>query len=76
LSDQRVAKKKGKLGSDKEQRMEKIGFVLDVSGARPKNFSRLNRFKIQEGHCDVPKKRHTEEKSDQRVAKKNGTLHP
>jgi hypothetical protein len=52
---QRQLHKKGRLGEDRVERLEKIGFVWNLSEARwEEMFAALVEYKNEHGNCDVP----------------------
>ncbi len=56
VSDQRKAKKRGRLSTDRVERLAAIGFVWDAfSAAWEEMFAALQDYKSKHGHCNVPK---------------------
>jgi len=57
VSGQRQHYSKGKLPTERIERLESLGFEWDPSDADWEfNFSKLNLFKTQFGHCSVPRR--------------------
>jgi hypothetical protein len=83
IDKHRAQKRKGTLGSEKERRLNEIGFIWNtLDGKWDIMFRALTQFKQREGHFRVPPK-HVEDGTDlgswngrQREMKKAGMLVP
>ena len=82
VKDQRVLKRKEKLDTDRERRLEEIGFEWAIFVPWEEILSLLKQFKMREGHCNVPQS-HIEDGAKlgawvdrQRQLRKTGKLDP
>jgi len=81
LSGQRIRKKRGKINSSIEKRLEDVGVVWDVYSEQwKKNYRLLVEFQKREGHSNVPQRHKEDGKTlgewlkKQRKEKKKGKL--